>query len=128
MVWNWKSSQTQGYIISPYLFYLYGEYIMRKSNLDDIDDGVGIGGRCINNLRYADDTTLLAESKEDLMKLLQKVKEECEKAGLYLNLKQIKILSTEKIDVLRLGDDCEESFIFLRSKIEATGARGVEIN
>ena len=74
-----------------------------KYNLDDIEAGVGIGRRCINSLRYADDTTLLAKSKEDLMKLLQTVKKESEKAGLYLNLKNIKTLSNEKIDVFRRG-------------------------
>ena len=73
----------RGCILSPYLFTLYSEYIMRKSNLDDIEPGVRIGGRCINNIRYADDSTLLAESKEDLMKLLQMAREESEKAGLY---------------------------------------------
>ena len=70
----------------------------------------------MNNLRYADDPTLLAESKEDLMKLLQRVKRESEKASLYLNLRN-KILSTDKIDVFRLGNQHVQSFIFLCSEI-----------
>ena len=89
--------------MSPYLFNLYREYIMRKSTLDDIEAGVRTGGRGINNLRYGDYTTLLIESKEDLRKLLQTMKKESEKCGRCLNFKKIKILSTEKIDVFRLS-------------------------
>jgi len=82
MVWNWKIGQIGGVFSPPQLFNLYREYIMRKSNLDDIEAGVRIGGRHINNLRYADDIALLVESKENL-KQLQTVKKESEKAGLY---------------------------------------------
>jgi len=89
----------QGCILSLCSFNLYGEYIMRKSNLDDLKAGVGIGGRRINNLRYTDDTTLLAKSKENLMKLLQTVRKESEKSDLNLNLRQTKILSPEKTNV-----------------------------
>ena len=78
----------QGCILSPYLFNLYSEYIMRKACLDDLEIGVRIGGRKINNLRYADDTTLLAESKDKLMELIRNVKERSKEAGLYLNLKR----------------------------------------
>ena len=69
----------QGYILSPCLFNLYGEYIMRNARLDEVQDGIKITRRNINNLRYADNTTLMAESKEELKNLLIKVKEESEK-------------------------------------------------
>ena len=72
----------QGCILSPCLFYLYAEYIMRNAGLEEAQDGIKIARRNINNLRYADDTTLMAESEEDLKSFLMKVKEESEKAGL----------------------------------------------
>ena len=72
----------QGSLLSPCLFSLYAEYIMRNARLDEAQAGIKIAGRNINNLRYADDTTLMAESKEELKSLLMKVKEENEKAGL----------------------------------------------
>ena len=75
----------QGYILSPCLFNLYAEYIMRKTGLDEAQTGIKIAGRNINNLRYADDTTLMAESEEELKSLLMKVKEESENVGLKLN-------------------------------------------
>ena len=75
----------QGYILSPSLFNLYAEYIMRNAGLDEAQAGIKIAGRNINNLRYADDTTLMAESEEELKSLLMKVKEESEKVGLKLN-------------------------------------------
>ena len=68
----------QGCILSPYLFNVYSEYILRRAGFED-NIGINIGGRTINNLRYADDTTLLAEDKEDMRKLLKKVKEEVRK-------------------------------------------------
>ena len=74
----------QGYILSPCLFNLYAEYIIQNTGLDEAQAGVKIAGRNINNLRYADDTTLMAESEEDLKSLLMKVKEESEKVGLRL--------------------------------------------
>ena len=76
----------QGCILSPCLFNLYGEYIMRNAGLDEAQAGIKIARRNINNLRYADDTTLVAESKEELKSLLMKVKEESEKAGLKCNI------------------------------------------
>ena len=76
----------QGYILSPCLFNLYAEYIMRNAGLDEAQAGIKISGRNINNLRYADDTTLTAASEEELKSLLMKVKEESEKAGLKLNI------------------------------------------
>ena len=78
----------QSYILSPCLFNLYAEYIMRKTGLDESQAGIKIARRNINNLRYADDTTLMAESEEELKSLLMKVKEESEKVGLKLKLQQ----------------------------------------
>ena len=74
----------QGYILSPCLFNLYVEYIMRNAGLDEAQAGIKIAGRNINNLRYADDTTLMAEREEELKSLLMKLKEESEKVGLKL--------------------------------------------
>ena len=78
----------QGYILSPCLFNLYAEYIMRNAGLDEAQAGIKIARRNINNLRYADDTTLMAESKEDLNSLLMRLKEENEKAGFKLNIEK----------------------------------------
>ena len=80
----------QRYTLSPWLFNLYAEYIKRNSGLDEAQTGIKIAGRNINNLRYADDTTLMAESKEELKSLLMKVKEESEKAGLKLNIQTLR--------------------------------------
>ena len=79
----------QGYILSPCLFNLYAEYIMQNARLDKEQAGIKIAGRNINNLRYADDTTLMAEN-EELMSLLVKVKEESEKVGLKLNIQKLR--------------------------------------
>ena len=76
----------QGCILSPHFFNLYAEYIMRNAGLDEGQAGIKIARRNINNLRYADDTILIAESEEELNSLLMKVKEESEKAGLKLNI------------------------------------------
>ena len=76
----------QGYILSPCLFNFYAEYIMRNAGLNEAQDGIKIAGRNINNLRYADDTTLMEENKEEIKSLLMKVKEESEKVGLKLNV------------------------------------------
>ena len=78
--------------MSPSLFNLYAEYIMRNAGLDKVQAGIKITGRNVNNLRYAYDTTLMAESEEELKSLLMKVKEESEKAGLKLNIEKIKIM------------------------------------
>ena len=78
----------QGCILSPCLFNLHAEYIMRNAGLDETQAGIKISGRNINNLRYADDTTLMAESEEKLKSLLMKVKEESEKVGLKLNIQK----------------------------------------
>ena len=80
----------QGCLLSPCLFKLYAEYIMRNAGLDELQAGIKIGGRNINNLRYADDTTLMAESEEELKSLLRRVKDESERASLKLNIKKKK--------------------------------------
>ena len=84
----------QGYILSPCLFNFYAEYIMRNAGLEGTQAGIKIAGRNINNLRYADDTTLMAESEEELKSLLMKVKEESEKVGLKLNIQKAKIMAS----------------------------------
>ena len=87
----------QGCILSPCLFNLYAEYSMQNAGLDEEQTGIKIARRNINNLRYAYDTTLTAESKEELMSLLIKVKEENENAGLKLNVKKTKIMASKSI-------------------------------
>ena len=87
----------QGCISSPYLFNLYAEYIMRNAGLNETQAGIKIAGRNINNLRYADDTTLMAESEEELKSLLMKAKEESEKVGLKLNIQKTKIMASGPI-------------------------------
>ena len=82
-----------GCVLSPCLFNLYAEHIMRNTGLDEAQAGIKIAGRNINNLRYADDTTLMAESEEELKNLLMKVKEESEKVGLKLNIQKTKIMA-----------------------------------
>ena len=84
----------QGYILSPRLFNFYAEYIMRNAGLEEVQAGIKIAGRNINNLRYADDTILKAESEEELKSLLMKVKEESEKVGLKLNIQKTKIMAS----------------------------------
>ena len=81
--------------MSPHLFNLYAEYILRNAVLDEAQAGIKIAGRNINNLRYADDTILMAESKEELKSLLMKVKEESEKAGLKLNIQKMIIMASD---------------------------------
>ena len=87
----------QGSILSPCLFNLYAEYIMRNAGLEEAQAGIKIAGRNINNLRYADDTTVMAESEEELKRLLMKVKEESEKVGLKLNIQKMKIMASGPI-------------------------------
>ena len=87
----------QGCIFSPYLFHLYAEYIMRNGGLDEAQAGIKIAGRNINNLRYANNTTLMAESKDELKNLLMKVQEESEKADLKLSIQKMKIIASGPI-------------------------------
>ena len=84
----------QGCILSPWLFNLYAEYIMRNAELEEAQDGIKFAGRNINNLRYADDLTLLTESLQELKSLLMKVKEENEKVGLKLNIQKTNIMAS----------------------------------
>ena len=112
----------QGYILSPCLFNLYAEYIIQKARLDEAQAGIEISWRNINNLRYADDTTLMAESEEELKSLLKKVKKESEKTGLRLNIQKTKIMSSSTITSWQIDGETMETvadFIFLGSKITA---------
>ena len=111
----------QGCILSPCLFNLYAEYIMRNAGLEEAQAGIKIAGRNINNLRYADDTTLLAES-EELKSLLMKVKEESEKVGLKLNIQKTKVMASSPITSWQIDGETVETvtdLIFLDSKITA---------
>ena len=106
----------QGCILSPCLFNLYAEYIMRNAGLEEAQTGVKIAGRNINNLRYADDTTLIAESEEELRSLLLKMKEESEKVGLKLNIQKTKIMAFGSITSWQIDGETGETvtdFIYL---------------
>ena len=87
----------QGYILSPCLFHLYAAYIMRNAGLDEAQAGIKLPGRHINNLRYTDDTTLMAENEEELKSLLMKVKEESETVGLKLSIQKTKVMASGPI-------------------------------
>ena len=120
----------QGCILSPCLFNLYAEYIMRNAELEEAQAGIKIAGRNINNLRFTDDTTLMAESEEELKSLLMKVKEESEKAGLKLNIQKTKIMASDPITSWQIDGQKMETvtgFIFLGSKITANGDCSHEI-
>ena len=111
----------QGCILSPCLFNLYSEYIMRNACLEEAQAGIKISGKNINNLRYSDDTTLMAES-EELKSLLVKVKEESEKVALKLNIQKTKIMASGSITSWEIDGETVEpvtDFIFLGSKITA---------
>ena len=110
----------QGCILSPYLFNLYKEYIIQNARLDEAQAGFKIAGKNINNLRYANDTTLMAQSKEDLKSLL-KVKEETEKAGLKLNIQKTEIMASGSITSWQIDGETVADFIFLGSKVTANG-------
>ena len=116
--------ECQGCVLSLCLFNLYAEYLMRNAGLDEVQAGIKIAGRNINNLRYVDDTTLIAESEEELKNLLMKVKEESEKAGLKLNIQKTKILSSSPITSWQIDGETMDTvtdFIFFGSKITADG-------
>ena len=120
----------QGCILSPCLFNLYAEYIMRKAGLEEAQAGIKMAGKNINNLRYADDTTLMAESEEELKSLLMKVKEESEKVGLKLNIQKTKIMASGPITSWQIDGETVETvsdFIFLGSKMTADGDCSQEI-
>ena len=108
----------EGCILSPCLFNSYVDYIMRNAGLDKAQAGIKTPGRSINNLRYADDTTLMAES-EELKSLLMKVKEESEKVGLKLNIQKTKIMASSPITSWEVDGETVADFIFGDSKITA---------
>ena len=114
----------QGCILSPCLFNVYAEYIMQNDRLSEAQAGIKIAGRNINNLRYADDTTLMAESEQELNSLLMKVKEESEKVCLKFNIQKIKIMASWAITAWQIDGETVETvtdFILLDSKITADG-------
>ena len=120
----------QGCILSPCLFNLYVEYIMRNAALEEPQAGIKIAGGNINNLRYADDTTLMAESEEELKSLLMKVKEESEKVGLKLTIQKTRIMASGPITSWEIDGETVETvsdFIFGGSKITADGDCSHEI-
>jgi len=106
-------SVCQGCILSPCSFNLYAEYIMRNAGLEEAQAGIKIAGRSINNLRYADDTTLMAESEEELKSLLMKVKEESEKVGLKLSIQKTKIMAPGPITSWQIGGERVEQWLTL---------------
>ena len=109
----------QGCILSPCLFNLYAQYITRNAGMEEAQAGINIAGRNINHLRYADDTTLMAESEEELKGFLMKVKEESEKVGLKLNIHKTKIMASSPITSWQIDGETVETvadFIFLGSK------------
>ena len=123
-----KRSTSRLYIVT-YLFNLYGEYIMRNTGLDEAQAGIKIAGRNINNLRYADDTTLPPQS-EELKSLWMKVKEEGEKVGLKLNIQKTKIMASSPITSWQIDGETVETvadFIFGGSKITTDGDCSHEI-
>ena len=113
-------------ILSPCLFNLHAKYVMQNARLDEAQAGIKIAGRNINNLRYTDNTTLLAESKE-LKSLLMKVKEESKKLGLKLNIQKTKIMASGPITSWQIDGETMTDFIFLGSKITADGDCSREI-
>ena len=118
----------QGYILSPCLFNLYAEYIMQNAGLDEAKAGIKIAQRNTNNLRYADNTTLMAESEKELKSLLMQMKEESEKVGLKLSIQKTKIMASGPITSWEIdGETMETDFIFWGSKITADGECSHEI-
>ena len=116
--------------LSPCLFNFYAEYIMRNARLDEVQAGIKIAGRNLNNLRYADDTTFMAESEEELKSLLVEVKEEKEKAGLKLNIQETTLMASGPITSWQIDGETMDTvtdFIFLGSKITADGDCSHEI-
>ena len=117
----------QGCILSPCLFNLYAEYIMRNAGLEEAQAGIKIAGRNINNLRYADDTTFMAETKDELKSLLMKVKEQSEKVGIKLNIQETKIMASGPVTSWQIDGETVTDFIFGGSKIIADGDCSHEI-
>ena len=117
----------QGCILSPCLFNFYAEYIMRNAGLEEAQAGIKIARRNINNLRYANDTTLMAESEKELKSLLMKVKEESEKVGLKLNIQKTKIMASGPITSWQIDGETMADFTFGGFKITADGDCSHEI-
>ena len=136
MNWTWnnrlvpnRKRSASGCILSPYLFNLYAEYIRRNTGLEEAQAGIKIARRNINNLRYTDNTTIMAESEEELKSLLMKVKES-EKVGLKLNIQKTKIMASGPITSWQIDGETVETvsdFIFGSSKITADGDCSHEI-
>ena len=125
-----RKGACQHCILSRCLFNFYAEYIMRNATLDEARAGIKIAGRHINNLRYADDTTLMAESEEELKSLLMKVKEESEKVGSKLNIQKTKIMGPGPITSWQMDGETVETvaaFIWGSSKLTADGDSSYEI-
>ena len=114
-------------MLSPCLFNLYAGYIMRNVGLDKAQAGIKIAGRNINNLRYVDDTTLMAQSEEKLKSLLMKMKEESEKIGLKFNIQKTKIMTSASITSWQIDGETVADFSFWGSKITADGDCSHEI-
>ena len=122
-----ETAVRQGCILSPCLFNFYAEYIMWNAGLDEAKAGIKIARRNINNLRYADDSTLIEESEEELKSLLMKMKEESEKAGLKLNIQKTKIIASGPITSWQIDGETVAIFILGGSKITADGDCSHEI-
>ena len=99
-------------MLLPCLFNLYAEYIMRNAGLDEVQAGIKIAGRNMKNLSYADDTTLMSESKEELKSLLMKVKKESEKVGLKLNIQKTKIMASSPITLWQIDGETTEAVTY----------------
>ena len=119
--------ECQGCILSPCLFNFYAEYIMRNAGLEETQAGINIARRNINNLTYADDTSLMAESEEELKSLLIKVKVESEKVGLKLNIQKTKIMASSPITSWEIDGETVADFFWGGSKITADGDCSHEI-
>ena len=130
---NWfqiRKGVHQGCMLSPCLFNLYAEYILRNAGLEKAQSGIKIAGRNINNLKYTDDTILMAESKEELTSLLMNVKEESQKVGLKLSIQKTKIMASGPITSWQIDGETMETvtdFILGGSKITADGDCSHEI-
>ena len=128
LVPNWEKNTSS--ILSPCLFNIYAGYFIGNTGLDEAQARIKIAGRNINNLRYADDTTLMAEREEELKSLLVKVKEESEKVGIKLNIQKTKIMASGSITSWEIDGETVETvtdFIFLGSKITADSDCSLEI-
>ena len=118
---------SQGCILSPCSFNFYADYIMKNAGLDEAQTGIKVAGRNVNNLRYADDTTLMAKNEEELKSLLMKVEEESETVDLKLNIQKIKIMASSPITSWQIDGETVTDFTFLGFQITADGDCSHEI-